>query len=63
MKTKKIKIVGIIVAVFILLMVGVVYYASTKLNPEEIRKIAITQTEKFFPKAKASLENIVGIKF
>ena len=58
MKTKKIKIVGIIVAVFILLMVGVVYYASTKLNPEEIRKIAITQTEKFFPKAKASLENI-----
>ena len=58
MKTKKVKIIGIIATVFILLIAGVVYYASTKLNPEEIRKIAINQTEKVFPKAKASLENI-----
>lgn len=58
MKSNKFKIIGIIAAVFILLTAGVVYYASTKLNPEEIRKIAITQTEKVFPKGKASLETI-----
>lgn len=58
MKTNKFKIIGIVAAVFVLLIAGVVYYASTKLNPEEIRKIAITQTEKAFPKGKASLENI-----
>ena len=58
MKTNKFKIIGIVAAVFVLLIAGVVYFASTKLNPEEIRKIAITQTEKVFPKGKASLENI-----
>ena len=58
MKTKKIKIIGIVAAVFFLLIGGVVYYASTKLNPEEIRKIAVTQTEKIFPKGKTSLESI-----
>lgn len=58
MKTNKFKIIGLIAAVFIVLIAGVVYYASTKLNPEEIRKIAITQTEKVFPKGKASLETI-----
>ncbi|MEA9354593.1 hypothetical protein SHI21_00155 [Bacteriovorax sp. PP10] len=58
MKSKKFKIIGAIVAVFIVFIAGVVYYASTKLNPEEIRKIAITQTEKVFPKAKASLDTI-----
>lgn len=58
MKTNKFKVIGIVAAVFVLLISGVVYYASTKLNPEEIRKIAITQTEKVFPKGKASLENI-----
>jgi hypothetical protein len=58
MKSKKFKIIGVIAAVFIVFIAGVVYYASTKLNPEEIRKIAITQTEKVFPKAKASLDTI-----
>lgn len=58
MKSKKIKIIGAIATVFIVFIAGVVYYASTKLNPEEIRKIAITQTEKVFPKAKASLDTI-----
>ncbi len=58
MKSNKFKIIGIIAAVFIVLTAGVVYYASTKLNPEEIRKIAITQTEKVFPKGKANLESV-----
>lgn len=58
MKSNKFKIIGIITAIFVIFIAGVVYYASTKLNPEEIRKIAITQTEKVFPKAKASLETI-----
>jgi hypothetical protein len=58
MKSNKFKIIGIIATVFIVLIAGVVYYASTKLNPEEIRKIAITQTEKVFPKAKASLDSV-----
>lgn len=58
MKSNKFKIIGIIAAVFFVLIAGVVYYASTKLNPEEIRKIAITQTEKVFPKGKASLDTI-----
>lgn len=58
MKSNKFKIIGVIAAVFIVFIAGVVYYASTKLNPEEIRKIAITQTEKVFPKAKASLDTI-----
>ena len=58
MKTNKFKIIGIIAAVFLVLVGGIVYYASTKLNPEEIRKIAIAQTQKFFPHANASLENV-----
>lgn len=58
MKSNKFKIIGIISAIFVIFIAGVVYYASTKLNPEEIRKIAITQTEKVFPKAKATLETI-----
>ena len=58
MKSNKFKIIGAVAAIFVVLTAGVVYYASTKLNPEEIRKIAILQTEKVFPKAKASLEKI-----
>lgn len=54
----KIKIIGVLVSVFLLFMGGIVYYASTKLNPEEIRKVAITQVEKVFPKAKVSLGDI-----
>lgn len=58
MKSNKFKIIGIIAALFVLVMGGVVYYASTKLNPEEIRKMAITQAENVFPNAKASLESV-----
>lgn len=58
MKSNKFKIFGIIAAVLVILVAGVVYYASTKLNPEEIRKIAIEQTGKVFPNATASLESV-----
>ena len=58
MKSNKFKIIGIIAAVFIVLIAGVVYYASTKLNPEEIRKIAIAQTQKVFPKAETTLGSV-----
>ncbi len=58
MKSNKMKIIlGIVLGMF-LFVGGVVYYASTKLNPEEIRKIAITQSQKIFPNATASLESI-----
>lgn len=54
----KLKIFGIIAAIIVVLISGVVYYASTKLNPEEIRKIAIEQTGKVFPNATTSLESV-----
>ncbi|MBY0415076.1 MAG: hypothetical protein K2Q18_12975 [Bdellovibrionales bacterium] len=58
MKTNKFKIVGIAFGVFVLVLLGAVYYASTKLNPEEIRKIAVEQTQKIFPNAEAKLGDI-----
>ena len=58
MKSNKFKIFGVIAAIFVVLIIGVVYYASTKLNPEEIRKIAIAQTEKVFPNAETSLGSV-----
>lgn len=58
MKSNKFKIIGIIAAVFVVLIAGVVYYASTKLNPEEIRKIAVAQTDKVFPNAQTSLGSV-----
>ncbi len=58
MKSNKFKIIGAIAAIFVVLIAGVVYYASTKLNPEEIRKIAITQTQKVFPNAETNLGSV-----
>ncbi|MBC7713787.1 MAG: hypothetical protein H7177_10640 [Rhizobacter sp.] len=58
MKSNKFKIIGIIAAIFLVLVGGIVYYASTKLNPEEIRKIAIAQTEKVFPNAVTTLGSV-----
>lgn len=55
---KKLKIIGIALAVFILVFAGIMSYASSKLKPEEIKKIAIAQTEKIFPNAKADLESV-----
>ncbi len=37
---------------------GVFYYASTKLKPEEIKKLTIEQTKKIFPKAEITLQSV-----
>ena len=58
MKSKKIKILGIILAIFLVLVGGVFYYASTKLRPEEIKRITIEQTKKIFPKSEVTLQNV-----
>jgi hypothetical protein len=58
MKSNKLKIIGIIAAIFLLLAGGIVYYASTKLNPEEIKKMTIAQTNKVFPKAETTLGSV-----
>lgn len=64
MKSSTIKVLLGIVIVFVLLISGAIYYASTKLQPEEIRKIAIEETSRFFPNADVALEKIdVGIGF
>lgn len=64
MKNSKIKILLAIFAVFVILISGAIYYASTKLRPEEIRKIVIAETSKVFPNAEVSLDKIdVGIGF
>lgn len=57
-KTNKFKIIGIIAAVVVVLLLGIIYFASTKLNPEEIRKTVIVQTQKVFPNATVALSDI-----
>jgi hypothetical protein len=56
--SKKVKILGAVGLAFLLLICGVVYYASTKLDPEDIRKMAIDQTQKIFPKSTVELERV-----
>lgn len=58
MKNKKLKIFGIIFAVLIIIFAGVMSYASSKLNPEEIKKMALAQTQKIFPNSTADLESV-----
>ncbi|MDD4973076.1 MAG: hypothetical protein PHY93_01930 [Bacteriovorax sp.] len=58
MKSKKIKILGIVLAVILVLLGGLLYYASTKLKPSEIKRITIEQTKKVFPKAEVALQNV-----
>ncbi|MBC7541016.1 MAG: hypothetical protein H7281_19510, partial [Bacteriovorax sp.] len=58
MKSKKIKILGIVLSVFVVLVGGLFYFASTKLRPEEIKKITIEQTKKIFPKSEVTLQNV-----
>ena len=58
MKSSKIKIMSSVVLSIVLIFVGVLYYASTKLNPEEIKKLTIEQTQKIFPNATVSLEGV-----
>lgn len=42
-------------SVFLLLSAGAIYYASTQISNEEIRKILIVQLEKSFPQAQVEL--------
>ena len=66
MKSTKVKILIVAFVAFVMLLIGTVYYASTKLNPEEIRKLTIEQTSKIFPNSKITLETIdvkVGLNF
>ncbi|MFA6237417.1 MAG: hypothetical protein WC635_08840 [Bacteriovorax sp.] len=58
MKSNKLKILTVALFVFILLLGGLFYYASTKLRPEEIKRIAIEQTQKIFPNSEVSLQNV-----
>lgn len=58
MKSNKMKIISVFLLIFVLLVGGVFYYASTKLNPEEIRKLAVEQTKKIFPNAEVELGNV-----
>lgn len=58
MKSNKLKIIGGVLAVLILIFAGIMSYASSRLNSEEIRKAAIGATHKVFPNATASLENV-----
>ncbi len=58
MKSNKVKVLGIALSVFVILVGGLFYYASTKLRPEEIKKIAIEQTQKIFPRAEVTLQNV-----
>lgn len=58
MKTNKMKVVIGIIAAFLILVGGVLYYASTKLNPEEIKKIAIEKTKEAFPNATVMLDKV-----
>lgn len=58
MKTNKLKMLLAGLGIFILLVGGAFYYASTKLRPDEIKKLAIEQTQKIFPKSQVSLESV-----
>lgn len=49
---------GIVLVSFLVLVGGLFYYASTKLQPEEIKKITIEQTKKMFPKSEVTLKNV-----
>lgn len=58
MKSNKFKILGIVITLVIVLFGGIFYYASTKLQPEEIKRMAIEQTKKVFPKAEVTLQSV-----
>lgn len=58
MKNNKFKIALLALAVFFVAVGGLFYYASTKLNPEEIRKIAIEKTQEAFPFATVELGQV-----
>jgi hypothetical protein len=58
MKPNRLKILGIVLAALLVLFGGLFYYASTKLRPEEIKRITIEETKKVFPNAEVSLQSV-----
>ena len=58
MKSNKLKITLASLLVLILAIGGLFFYASSKLQPEEIKKIALEQTQKVFPKALVQIEKV-----
>lgn len=58
MKSSKLKIFAIAICVFAIIIGGLFYFASTKLRPNEIKRIAIEQTQKIFPKSEVLLQNV-----
>lgn len=58
MTSKKVKILTSAFIVILVLFVGVFYYASTKLRPEEIKKLAIEQSKSVFPNADLTLDKV-----
>ena len=66
MKSNKLKITLASLLVLMLIFGGVFYYASSKLRPEEIKKMALEQTQKVFPKAQVQIDKVEigwGINF
>jgi hypothetical protein len=56
MKFSKVKIILLTITGLILLGIGgAIYYASTQINPEEIRKLALDQISEEFPNAETEL--------
>lgn len=63
MKSSKLKLIIIASLVGVgILFAGLVFYASQKLNPEELRKIALEQLQIVFPDSEISLGE-VGLSF
>lgn len=58
MKSNKLKITLASLLVLILAIGGLFFYASSKLQPEEIKKIALEQTQRVFPKALVQIEKV-----
>ena len=58
MKLNKVKVFAIVFIALVVATGGLFYYASTKLRPDEIKKMAIEQTQKIFPKAEVTLQNV-----
>jgi hypothetical protein len=64
MKSSKFKVVALVLGLFVVLVGGLFYYASTKLKPEEIKKLAILEVGKVFPKSEVELSNVdIGFGF
>ncbi len=58
MKKNRLKIFALGILTIFILLGGLFYYASTKLRSDEIKKLAIEQTQKMFPKAEVNLDSV-----